>query len=268
VHAGELVVCGNFTSAGGIGANRIAKWNGSAWSALGLGLNSDAYALTVIGSDLYVGGSFTAVGGVGVNRVARWNGSWSALGTGTNNAVYSLANNNGQLLLGGSFTSAGGISANRIARWNGTNWSALSSGMTGGDPIQVLAIALYGGMPYAGGDFSNAGGIIVNNIARWMSQTGIKTVTNQVPGSYKLYQNYPNPFNPSTKIKFDIMKSSHAKLRVYDGLGKELALLVNETLKPGTYEVDYSAAGVSSGIYYYELITGTFRETKKMILAK
>ena len=71
-----------------------------------------------------------------------------------------------------------------------------------------------------------------------------------------------------TKIKFDIPKAFNTKLLVYDILGKEVALLVNENLKPGSYEVDFSAAELPSGTYFYRLVTDGFSETKKMVVIK
>ncbi len=81
--SGNLYAGGNFTTAGGNAANRVAKWNGSAWSALGSGMNSAVPALAVDGSgNLYAGGDFTTAGGLAANHVAKWDGSaWSALGT-------------------------------------------------------------------------------------------------------------------------------------------------------------------------------------------
>ena len=76
---------GYFTTAGGMPANYIAKWDGSAWSALGSGMNGVVYALAVSGTDLYAGGYFTSAGGVAATNIASWNGSaWSALGSGMN----------------------------------------------------------------------------------------------------------------------------------------------------------------------------------------
>jgi hypothetical protein len=210
----------------------------------------------------------SSVGGVAVNRIAKWNGSWSALGTGTNGTVYSLANNNGVLLAGGEFSSAGGLGTNRIARWNGSTWSALSSGMSGGTPVQVLAIAVFNSVPYAGGDFNNAGGITVNNIARWGNTVGVKTINNEIPESFMLKQNYPNPFNPSTNIEFSIAKEGFVKLTVYNSLGQVIYDIINGEMKAGNYKVTFDAGSLSTGVYYYELFNGNFRETKKMILAK
>jgi hypothetical protein len=83
-----------------------------------------------------------------------------------------------------------------------------------------------------------------------------------------LHQNYPNPFNPSTSIKFEIPKSSPVKLVICDDLGREAVVLVDENLKAGVYEVNWDAGKISSGVYFYKLITGNFTETKRMVLIK
>jgi hypothetical protein len=105
------------------------------------------------------------------------------------------------------------------------------------------------------------------------SLTGINLISSQIPLKYKLYENYPNPFNPVTKIKFDLPtkvkgQTSNVKLLVYDILGREVASLVNEQLKPGSYEVEWNASNYPSGVYFYKLTTGSFNETKKMVLIK
>jgi hypothetical protein len=102
----------------------------------------------------------------------------------------------------------------------------------------------------------------------------VKNISTSVPGSFRLYQNYPNPFNPVTKIKFDIStaSSSPVKLAIYDVLGKEIAVLVNESaaggLNPGTYETDWDASNFPSGVYFYKLVTDNYTVTKKMVLIK
>ncbi len=101
---------------------------------------------------------------------------------------------------------------------------------------------------------------------------GINTLSNNVPEQFKLYQNYPNPFNPSTKIKFEIPVTgeSHALeiiFKVYDITGREVYSL-SETKSPGTYEITFDAANYSSGMYFYTLEAGEYKETKKMILLK
>ncbi|MFC2093644.1 T9SS type A sorting domain-containing protein [Bacteroidota bacterium] len=96
----------------------------------------------------------------------------------------------------------------------------------------------------------------------------VKKISSLVPERYILYQNYPNPFNPSTKIKFDIPKSSYVKLIVYDVLGREIKTLVNEKLNAGRYEVDWDGSDYPSGVYIYKLHTSDFVAVKKMLLTK
>ena len=89
-----------------------------------------------------------------------------------------------------------------------------------------------------------------------------------VPNRIILSQNYPNPFNPSKTIKYGIPERSFVELRIYDILGREVTLLVNEQQEAGYYEINFNAAILSSGIYLYRLQAGDFIHTKKMILMK
>lgn len=88
------------------------------------------------------------------------------------------------------------------------------------------------------------------------------------PNDFVLFQNFPNPFNPSTEIGYQISENRNVKLTVYDILGNEIAVLVNELKSPGNHSVDFNADGLSSGIYYYRLTAGEFTDTKKMIYLK
>ncbi|MBK6914184.1 MAG: T9SS type A sorting domain-containing protein [Ignavibacteriales bacterium] len=89
-----------------------------------------------------------------------------------------------------------------------------------------------------------------------------------IPVEYYLSQNYPNPFNPSTSIKYAISSRQLVSLKVYDVLGKEVTTLVNEEKPAGSYEVKFDASKLSSGIYFYKLQSGSFVETRNMILMK
>ena len=98
---------------------------------------------------------------------------------------------------------------------------------------------------------------------------------NHVPNVFQLYQNYPNPFNPSTTIKYSIPSNLNSSnggtlvtLKIYDLLGREVKLLVNEEKSPGFYEVNFNAANLASGIYLYRIKADNFVVTKKMILLK
>lgn len=88
------------------------------------------------------------------------------------------------------------------------------------------------------------------------------------PGNYELSQNYPNPFNPSTNIRFKIPKTEFVTLKIYNTLGKKVATLVNEEKQPGNYEITWSASDLPSGIYFYQIKTNNYIETKRMLLLK
>jgi hypothetical protein len=92
--------------------------------------------------------------------------------------------------------------------------------------------------------------------------------TNEIPTGFMLAQNYPNPFNPNTTIKFSVPNSTHVNLTIYDALGKVITTLVNEEKTAGTYEVDFMAKNLSSGVYFYKITTSDFSATKKLLLMK
>jgi hypothetical protein len=96
--------------------------------------------------------------------------------------------------------------------------------------------------------------------------TGIQTI--ELPNHYILNQNYPNPFNPSTTIKFGLPRNENVRLVVYDMLGREVKVLVNEYKTTGTYEVNFDASSLASGVYFYKLETPNFAMTRKMLLIK
>lgn len=97
---------------------------------------------------------------------------------------------------------------------------------------------------------------------------GIQVNNNEIPKVYALYQNFPNPFNPSTNINFDLPKISLTRITVYDILGREVALLVNEVLAAGKYNVDFNAGNIASGVYFYKIEADNFIDKKKMIIVK
>jgi hypothetical protein len=114
VSGSNLYAGGIFTTAGGVPANYIAKWNGSSWSALGSGMNNWVQALAVSGSDLYAGGSFTTAGGTTANSIAKWNGnSWAPLDSGMGGSFPSVW----ALAALGSDLYAGVRSRRRAAPW-------------------------------------------------------------------------------------------------------------------------------------------------------
>ena len=97
---------------------------------------------------------------------------------------------------------------------------------------------------------------------------GIKNLSSATPERFMLYHNYPNPFNQSSIIKFQCALPGETSIEIYDLNGKEITVLVNQYLKPGTYEVYFNASQLSSGVYFYRMTTDKFSDTKRMIILK
>ena len=104
---------------------------------------------------------------------------------------------------------------------------------------------------------------------RFEEYTGVtSTPISGIPENYNLSQNYPNPFNPTTNITFDIKEAGKVTLKVYNVRGQEVCTLVNNYLQPGTHNVTFDAAEMSSGVYFYTLKVNGFKVSKKMLLMR
>jgi len=142
---------------------------------------------------------------------------------------------------------------------NGGNWTTLNTGLTE-TYIHTLKIDYYGYL-FAG---SASGYIFKSN----QIISGFSESTTELPKSFNLYQNFPNPFNPSTSIRFSVPKRTHVQLKVFDIIGCEITILVNEVLEAGNYDITFNADGISTGVYIYQLKAGTYVESKKMVLIR
>ncbi len=149
-----------------------------------------------------------------------------------------------------------------------TQWRATHNGSGNlNDFGNAVGIDASGNVYITGG--SHTGGF--NNLCTIKyspGNIGIQPVETGVPEGFSLSQNYPNPFNPVTNIKFSIPGSAFVKLVVFDILGKEIGVPVNEQLNAGTYRAEWNAADYPSGVYFYRIETDGFTDTKKMILVK
>lgn len=167
-NTGDLYVGGDFTySDSGTLLNNIAKWDGSAWVALGSGpgLGGAVRALCFKDGHLYVGGDFAAY-----DHILLYNTTADIFilfdgGVGTNGNVYAITTDGTNLYIGGAFTTAGGVSAARVAKWNGSAWSALGTGMN--STVTSLVWDAAASVLYAGGYFTTAGGKTANYVAKW-----------------------------------------------------------------------------------------------------
>jgi len=169
-------------------------------------------------------------------------------------------------------------SYNGVVTFDGTTftvYNTLNSGLPG-DGINDISIDGYNNK-WIG--FASEGpgprGLAVFNENGVVSVDENNTLQTTIPNDYLLYQNYPNPFNPSTKIKYSVPQSSNVVIKIFDILGNEIAILVNEEKAIGTYELTWYASSLPSGVYFYKLQAvptgrqaGSFVVTKKMVLMK
>ena len=97
-----------------------------------------------------------------------------------------------------------------------------------------------------------------------------ETIETQIitPDEFELSQNYPNPFNPSTNIAFELPKSGHVMLSVFNLLGQKVATLIDQNMDAGSHNVHFDATNLPSGLYFYQLQSGNFNSIKKMVLLK
>ncbi|MEJ5306550.1 MAG: T9SS type A sorting domain-containing protein [Ignavibacteria bacterium] len=291
-----LTVSGTNLFAGTDGGGIFLSTNlGQTWTQVNSGLTgiSAKYVTSIIvhGNNIYAGTDGSGVY-ISINNGQSWISS--SLG-GRNVYCFSVSGTN---LLAGTY---GGV---YLSTDYGTNWSNASTGLTGSTGIDVRALVTSGSSVFAG--IYNGGVFYLNSIgSNWIEAntgltsksirsltvfqgylfagagngiwrrplseiiTSVKQSSSGLPDNFTLHQNYPNPFNPSTKITWQSPVSGYTTLKVYDVLGREVALLVNEYLNAGSYEVEFNAFGLSSGVYLCRLINNSgYSKTIKMLLSK
>jgi hypothetical protein len=256
---------------------------------------------------LAVSGSYVFAGtnGAGVYRSSDSGLSWAPANEGlTNNAIWSLA-------VSGTYLYAGVTGGIFRSTDNAASWMQVENGVT---VLRVAAnnscvIARFGpnaGTLYLSTDhgtswrdlnsetlWDDAWNVYIHNgyvfTAAWGKGSGVwrcrldelvscDQSQPAIPGGFLLQQNYPNPFNPVTHIRYQISDLRYVKLTVYDLLGREVAVLVDEEKPPGSYDVQFSAkggsasgrdaSGLSSGVYFYRLQAADFTQTKRLLLLR
>ena len=188
------------------------------------------------------------------NDGINWSGI-SSLGTGNISAITALSGYPASVVI---YSRANKI---YITSNSGTNWVDRYTSPSG----NYTAVAIYAqdGDHYQIFFVRTDGGISYSNL--W---EGVKKIGNDVPYKFSLSQNYPNPFNPATVINYKLPITNYVKLMIYDALGREVAVLVNEKKQAGEYQVIWDASNFASGIYFYKLETESFIQTKRMVLMK
>jgi hypothetical protein len=271
----DLVVGGDFDSAGTGVASNIARWNGSQWSALGDGLNGTVKALvTADDGTIYAGGEFTASGDQSMPYLAQWDGTrWEAVPGAPNGRVESLALADGMLYVGGRFTETGDVTSPNsmnIARYNPATgeWTSFGSGV-GGELIEgVEAIAVDGKNVYVGGDFTIAGEQSSLAFAHWTTPTLSveRPVTTTLSAS--LADVIPNPVHNTAAIRFTLPHSGDAVLTIHSAIGEEVAVAASGHFSAGEHAVQWNADGVADGIYFCQLQFEETVITQRIILLR
>ena len=273
--------------------------SGNTWVQTSLN-NKKVYSLAIKGDTIYAGSEDTCVY-VSTNNGITWTQTQLY-----NNCIFSLAIKDNIIFAGGDIysyksTNNGNtwtqtfhhrdnlqvlcVSGNNIFAglyyWNnhqndvgvwlskndGANWIKKNEGITGNLP-KILSMVISDDYIFFG---TNSSGLWRRSLSEII---GIKNISTEIPSVFSLEQNYPNPFNAVTSIKFSVPMDSRLRkndkvvLKVFDLVGREVAMLVNERLSPGTYEVRFESGDLPSGIYFYRIESEKFSDTKNLILLK
>ncbi|MDI6767507.1 MAG: T9SS type A sorting domain-containing protein [Bacteroidota bacterium] len=249
-----LSIIGNTLFAGTVGRGVfLSTDNGTTWTASNAGLTT-LYVQTFAtnGTDIFVG---TWGNDGGVFRSTNGGASWIDISAGlTDSHVQALIAIGTNLFVG---TESNGIF---LSTNNGANWTQVNAGLT---DYWIMALAAVGPYLFAGSDRSGVWRRPLSEVI-----TAVDNEPTETANSFSLRQNYPNPFNPTTSIAFTLSSKSFVSLKVFDPLGREVAILHADELPAGTYSTPWDAAGMPNGVYFYRLQAGSFTETKRLILLR
>ena len=249
----NTIYVGTHTNFGGVWKSTNL---GDTWVKANSGLpqHSDNFYKDIYSLISYNNFIFAGIDYSGCYRTSDGGTHWDSVNTGLsqNSSVYSFASDESAIYLG----------TNKVYQSidNGNNWSSITNNLPTENPI--MALYIHNGFLYA---VVYGSGIWKLALPPTDVQENLGVVTLD---RFILDQNYPNPFNPSTTFSFNLPKTSYATLKVFDLLGKELAILVNRQLSAGKHEYHWNATDLPSGIYFYRLQAGQYTETKKLILLR
>ncbi len=281
-NGGTNFTSSNYTSNGLVGGNKIIQLSSQNFLILGVDNPNDTsfiFKTTNQGTNWSqisrVTGVFFNVAFINSNtgimcgdlgiamRTTNGGVNWTSVTTGTTNDLLGI-----HVISANTICMVGSNGTIKKSTNAGINWLTQTCPVT----ANLRSVDMFSSDDF--GLISGAGGMILRTTNGGTFTAVIQNGT-EIPENYSLSQNYPNPFNPSTKIKFAIPSSSMNKglqplvrLAVFDILGKEVALLVNENLSVGNYSVDFEASSLPTGTYFYRLQAGEFTDTKKLVLIK
>jgi len=235
----------------------VSSDSGKSWNPRSLGLGGTVVlSLAASGSgDLFAGTD------AGVFRSANDGGSWTAASSGLpNNTVVNALAFGGDGFL---YAATGDSGAYRSSD-NGGSWEAVNTGIS--NPALSSLVPGSSGRLFAGAVRVFGSGVTLHKTSQ--PTTSVQYAQQSVPKGFRLEQNYPNPFNPTTVVSYQLSEVSDVRLVVYDLLGREVAVLVNERLAPGSYTARFDGTGLASGVYFYRLAAGNLSATKRLLLMK
>jgi hypothetical protein len=253
--------------------------NGTSWTRAGSELEDiDVSTLVVNGTSLFAGTlnnsfSFGLVDGgaygmgegvwLTTNNGISWQNGYDESVTRLDIHDLALVSNGA----GGINIFAGTSGGVFLSHNNGKSWTPASTGLTDttvwSKYTNVWSLSVSGTNLFAGTEH----GVWRRPLSE-MITTDVEEYHASLPEGYSLEQNYPNPFNPSTRIEFSIPRAEYVTLKVYDVLGREVAVLANSALTPGNYKVIFNRNDLASGVYFYRIQAGEFVQTKKLVLQR
>lgn len=277
----DLYVGGLFTSAGGTPANKIAKFNviNETWSPIDEGVSAEVDAMAIQGAtnSLVITGAFSYVGSnLEANYIARFTDSENPLPVELISfTAYQEKNSVILKWTAGTETNNKGFEVERKRSVHGDSFGEVGDQNSDWERIGFIEGrgTTSGSYNYTFTDNNITSGIYFYRLKQidldgTFSYSDIIEIEFAGAAQFTLEQNYPNPFNPSTTLRYSIPAAANTKLTVYDGTGREIAVLVNQWQSEGSHSIDFNGSGLSSGIYFYRLNSGSFSQTKKLILLK
>ena len=238
---------------------RLTTDNSATWNTQQISVSGNYTSAIAYHSNKMFGVAATSTSLPMISRTTDGGGSWSNInvGSGVTGTCYFVwvPGTPVVYLLG----SNGGI---KRSTDNGISWvTTPTPGVTGLTHFDFMQSAniVFGYAVSSGGNV-----IKLNDTLQVLTSTG----NNSVVSDFSLSQNYPNPFNPATTIQYSLALNSNVRISIFDALGREVAVPVNEVKQAGSYELSFDGSDLSSGIYYYRINAGNFTDIKKMILIK
>jgi hypothetical protein len=248
-HVTSLALSGSTLLAGTAGGAFLSTDGGSTWKVSNTGLNFNMiFAAATVGAD------FLAATSYGVFRSTDGGANWVESDNGM-----SIKNVSTFAVNGTNVFASGSSGTVYLSTDSGVNWRNCSAGVQLGPVMSLLATEWY---LFAG---VYDGGVWRRSMSEVLSVDQNPALR---PMETSLGQNFPNPFNPTTEIQYTIHDRQSTSIKVFDILGREVALLLDEVKEPGRYSVTWNASGVASGVYYCRMTTGGSSKSIKMVLLR